>query len=552
MPSGVSSIANPTRNRAGGGADAYLYCTEVTCPECGWRVPLAPSWVVGKGSKTVVRLIPDRKSKRFGFEVCTGVSDEELQAAADAGTAKDAELVCPGFKSSGAPCASRTPIKAIRGDGRGSFGESRSLLRGWENKDVVPRENDIFGERLYVIRWEDAWTDESGKCKASAYFERRPTPIWRGKNECWNCSKSGSTNGRGRGSFHRGGSSREPKRRDFNASVAGRTGIISSRRGNSWSMDCWRRRRWRKLCPMPARSALTLGVGRCADYNSRLCRWHIRTIGDKSEQTFSNQALNTLCNYATRSLPALNANWFARIADEPVAGTASITVCDGRMVDQTCDLWITDPPYADAVNYEEISELFLAWYHGRIPALFPNWYGDSKRALAIKGNEDGFRSGMVDSYRRMAESHARRWLPGCDVHAPGRRRMGGPGPHPLGRRSSGGEAWCIATETTSDLKEGNYVQGTVLLVLRKQTGEETAFLDEVYQEVEAEVHRQLDTMKDLDDAKDPNFGDTDYQLAAYAAALRVLTSKRIEEIDVAYELDKETRKEGKIPGSRNH
>ena len=126
-------------------ADAYLYCAEVTCPECGWRVPLAPSWVVGKGSKTIVRLVPDREGKRFDFEVCTGVSDEKLQAAADAGTAKDAELVCPGFKTSGERCASRTPMKAIRGDGRGTFGESKSLLRGWENGDVTPRETTFLG-----------------------------------------------------------------------------------------------------------------------------------------------------------------------------------------------------------------------------------------------------------------------------------------------------------------------------------------------------------------------------------------------------------------------
>jgi adenine-specific DNA methylase len=103
-------------------------------------------------------------------------------------------------------------------------------------------------------------------------------------------------------------------------------------------------------------------------------------------------------------------------------------------------------------------------------------------------------------------------------------------------------AWCIATETGPAVGEGNYVQGTVLLILRKQTSSDTAFLDEVYQEVEGEVRRQLDSMKDLDDARDPNFSDTDYQLAAYAAALRVLTSKKIEEIDVAYEL---TRKRGK-------
>jgi hypothetical protein len=101
-------------------------------------------------------------------------------------------------------------------------------------------------------------------------------------------------------------------------------------------------------------------------------------------------------------------------------------------------------------------------------------------------------------------------------------------------------AWCIATETQFGSKEGgNYVQGTVLLILRKQTGEDTAFLDEVYPEVEAEVKRQLDSMHELDDphADAPDFTDTDYQLAAYAAALRVLTRYRsIEDIDVAREL----------------
>jgi putative DNA methylase len=35
-------------NERGWRADAYLYCHEVICPECGWRVPLAPSWVIGK------------------------------------------------------------------------------------------------------------------------------------------------------------------------------------------------------------------------------------------------------------------------------------------------------------------------------------------------------------------------------------------------------------------------------------------------------------------------------------------------------------------------
>ncbi|HEV2471218.1 MAG TPA: hypothetical protein VGS41_01040 [Chthonomonadales bacterium] len=51
----------------------------------------------------------------------------------------------------------------------------------------------------------------------------------------------------------------------------------------------------------------------------------------------------------------------------------------------------------------------------------------------------------------------------------------------------------------------------------------------------------MDSMTALDDKDDPNFSDSDYQLAAYAAALRVLTRyKTIEETD----LEKELRRTG--------
>ena len=99
-------------------------------------------------------------------------------------------------------------------------------------------------------------------------------------------------------------------------------------------------------------------------------------------------------------------------------------------------------------------------------------------------------------------------------------------------------AWCIATETDSTLKQGNYVQGTVLLVLRKRAETEPVFLDEVAHRVEREVKLQLDSMMALEDDSDPNFGDADFQLAAYAAALRVLTERPIEEIDPAKEIVK--------------
>jgi adenine-specific DNA methylase len=40
-------------------------------------------------------------------------------------------------------------------------------------------------------------------------------------------------------------------------------------------------------------------------------------------------------------------------------------------------------------------------------------------------------------------------------------------------------AWYVSTETTSELKQGGYVQGTVILVLRKRRGNEGIYADEL-------------------------------------------------------------------------
>jgi putative DNA methylase len=83
--------------------------------------------------------------------------------------------------------------------------------------------------------------------------------------------------------------------------------------------------------------------------------------------------------------------------------------------------------------------------------------------------------------------------------------------------------WCIATETESATRVGNYVQGAVLLVLRKRPDNETGFIARPQRPVETAVRTKLQAMRALDHGEDPNFGNADYQLAAYAAALEVLT-----------------------------
>jgi adenine-specific DNA methylase len=528
-------------------ADAYLYCTEATCPECGWRVPMAPTWVIGKGTRTIARLIPDAKHKRFNFEIESGVSEKEMTKAAEAGTTKDSELVCPNCLADPAKKdRARTPIRVIRGDGRGDFGDSKSRLRGWDNRDLQPRADDLFGERLYCVRWVDTWTAGVTKAKGDSVqrtfsqrhylaptandLKREATVLsllmerfdeWQAKGfiPSRKIEPGAETTrlGRERGWTH--------WHHLFTPRQLLQNGLLNEA---SSQLD-----RTGKL-------ASSLVICRFANWNSRLCQW-VPSMGSGGVgATFSNQALNTFFNYPCRAWPSMEgllvpvrSEWCAK---------CDVTVCDAKSIQISRDLWITDPPYADAINYEEISEFFLAWVTASLRSTFSEWSTDSRRSLAVKGDSDSFGVAMVDCYRRLAEKMPAN---GLQVVMFTHQDAGVWADLSLILWAAGlrvTAAWCIATETGPAVGEGNYVQGTVLLILRKQTSTDTAFLDEVYQEVEGEVRRQLDSMKDLDDARDPNFSDTDYQLAAYAAALRVLTSKKIEEIDVAYEL---TRKRGK-------
>src|SRR5690606_25834971 len=91
-------------------------------------------------------------------------------------------------------------------------------------------------------------------------------------------------------------------------------------------------------------------------------------------------------------------------------------------------------------------------------------------------------------------------------------------------------AWYIATETNAAIKKGSFVQGTVILMLKKRVaGERTGFKQRLLPAVRREVARQIETMMHLNDTVkahhgEPVFNDSDLQMAGYAAALKVLTA----------------------------
>ncbi len=211
---------------------------------------------------------------------------------------------------------------------------------------------------------------------------------------------------------------------------------------------------------------------------------------------------------------------------------------DARDLNQTCDLWITDPPYADAVNYHELADFFLAWYDKQLAKVFPEWVPDARAELAVRGDGENFRRSMVDIYQNLARHMPDNGLQMVMFTHQNPAVWADLGMILWAAGLKATAAWTISTETEAvGIKKGNYVQGTVCLVLRKRIADEPGFLDEVYPLVEDEVKRQIASMQALDAGDEPNFNDADYQLAAYAAALKVLTQySNLDGKDVEHEV----------------
>ncbi len=523
-------------NEKGWRADSYLYCFETKCPECGYAVPLAPSWVIGKGTKTVAILKKDEQNKRFEILIKSGVKDDAIKNAEASGTIKDDSLHCPA-------CAQKTPISVIRGDRKDSEGNMLYGLRKWEADEFVPRPEDVFQERLYCIRYTKE-IDENGKKKIIRHYvtpserdlerEKKVVDLLKERFKDW-------------------------QQRGFIPRARIEEGEETSRlyREQGWSY-------WHQL--FNPRQLLIhgvmlkavkensstekekiiglLGVNKWNDWSSKLSRWTNNAGKEHNLQTYYNQALNTIYNYGVKALLQLKSIWFFKMSRTIINSKYEVALSDARNISNFTDVWITDPPYADAINYHELSEFFLAWDKIILKTVFPDWYTDSRRALAVKGTGYDFNSSMVEIYRNLTNhmpdngmqivmfthQNVKVWAELALILWSANLRVTA--------------AWNIATETESGgLKAGNYVKGTVLLVLRKQTSEKTVFEDELYPEIEEEVKQQIDNMRKLDDREDPNFNDADYLLAAYASSLKVLTSyKNIEGINVQHELSKDREK----------
>ena len=193
------------------------------------------------------------------------------------------------------------------------------------------------------------------------------------------------------------------------------------------------------------------------------------------------------------------------------------------------DVFLTDPPYADAVQYDEITEFFIAWLRKNPPAPFDEWIWDSRRNLAIKGEGQSFKVAMVEAYKAMADHMSDNGLQIVQFTHQDAKTWSDMAQIFWGAGLQVVQDWYVSTETMTELKKGGYVQGTHMIVLRKRQGEKSGYPDEIVHEIREEVERQIKEMIGLNDQMDAArgeniFNDADLQMAGYAAALRVLTA----------------------------
>lgn len=505
-------------------ARIFLYCLEVRCPSSGWLVPLLASRIISKKMKVIAELVPIAKEKRYEIVIKSGASEKAIKAA-ELGTYREESVIhtVDGVEH-------RTKISTIRGDFVAELEGKKSTnnnVRRWASTDVTFNDGDVYRERLYGIHW----IRDDGTSRPATEFRSVSEDDLRREAIVLNYVKTNVKEWQAKGWVP-----------DMRIEVGGPPRYQGKSLVLNFGWTHWQHlfNPRQLLIGALLREASSHGwsnvlLARLLNRNSRLCRWDPSV--NAGSDVFYNQALNGLVSYASRGFTSLED--FLILKDSSgsneVASNSIVENKEASQLDEVNDIYITDPPYGDAVKYEEIFDFFISWLRTNPCKDFESWVWDSRRAVAIKGEDHDFKLGMVGAYKRMAEKMPDNglqvimfthqsgaiwadmanivWASGLRVTA----------------------AWYVVTETDSALREGQYVKGTILLVLRKRLQEMDTARDELAYELAEEVKAQVDLLtglnKDVKDLyRDENlFEDADLQMAGYAAALRVLT--RYSQID---------------------
>ncbi|MEK7996164.1 MAG: DUF1156 domain-containing protein, partial [Planctomycetota bacterium] len=132
-------------------------------------------------------------------------------------------------------------------------------------------------------------------------------------------------------------------------------------------------------CPSTISELLALALDKLIDFNCSLSRW--RASNEDIGNAFGRQALPMVWDFAETCLTSSAFVSFDRAVDHVSKVVAFVAASVGRSgeaqlgdaresirLEESVDVYFTDPPYYDAVPYADLSDFFFVWLKRSLPS----------------------------------------------------------------------------------------------------------------------------------------------------------------------------------------
>lgn len=343
---------------------AYLWARTIKCegPGCGVEVPLIRSfWLTKKASHPVaLQLVPNRKAKRVDFQIIVKERDgwvdqdnhkTKLESPSFDGSVKRGSVTCP-------CCGYTTPVARVRGqlklrrggahDARlfcvittrpGEKGRSYRLPTKGDTNAVARAAEEISNRTKAHVGELSLIPDEQLDVRGIRHTWAMIYGL-----QCW-------------------GDYFSPRQQLTLSTIARIIGGLSDRKSSFDESEL----------QQAVQTCLSLGLGRLADRCSSICRWDPTPTASGVINTFSRQALPMMWDFA-EGLPfdqksggwQPSLEWVALVAEHEATGgilgnARQASAVAHPLANDSAQVFLTDPPYYDAVPYAYLSDFFYVW-----------------------------------------------------------------------------------------------------------------------------------------------------------------------------------------------
>jgi putative DNA methylase len=133
-------------------------------------------------------------------------------------------------------------------------------------------------------------------------------------------------------------------------------------------------------CESTIKEFLALAIDRVASRSSSLCLWRYHADQEKVEHIFGRQTLSVVWDFAESVVTSESTGSFSdgvevvgqcvesTSADFRVGGQAQLAdACSSPLANKAATVWLTDPPYYDAIPYSDLSDFFFVWLKRSLP-----------------------------------------------------------------------------------------------------------------------------------------------------------------------------------------